>query len=56
MEELIDLIATNGSPSDVSDRIKDLLYVKAAERVEAIRPEVAELVFAGEDQSEGDEE
>jgi hypothetical protein len=55
MEELIDLIATNGSPSDVSDRIKDLLYVKAAERVDSIRPEIAELMFADEDQSGDDE-
>lgn len=55
MEELIDLIATNGSPSDVSDRIKELLYAKAAERVDAVRPEIANLMFGDEDQT-GDQE
>jgi hypothetical protein len=55
MEELIDLIATNGSPSEVSDKIKDLLYVKAAERVDSIRPEIAELMFSDEDQLGDDE-
>ena len=56
MEELIDLIATDGSPSDVSDRIKELLYSKAAERVDAARPEIASLIFGDEDSQEGDEE
>jgi hypothetical protein len=45
MEELIDLIATDGSPSDVSEKIKGLLYAKAAERVDMARPEVASLMF-----------
>lgn len=50
MEDLIDLIATDGSPSDVSNRIKELLYAKAAERVELSRPEVAASMFdSGED-------
>lgn len=45
MEELIDLIATNGSPSDVSNKIKDLLYAKAGEKVNAVRPEISSLMF-----------
>ena len=55
MEELIDLIATDGSPSDVSNRIKDLLYAKAAERVEFARPEVASVMF-GDNNPEGENE
>ena len=55
MEELIDLIATDGAPSDVSDKIKELLYTKAAERVDAARPEIASLIFGDEDQP-GDNE
>jgi len=55
MEELIDLIATDGSPSDVSDKIKELLYAKSSERVDSARPEVAALMFGGEDQT-GDTE
>jgi hypothetical protein len=54
MEELIDLIATDGSAADVSDRIKDLLYTKAAERVDSARPYVAASMFG--DDSEGEEE
>lgn len=55
MEELIDLIATDGSPSDVSAKVKELLYAKASERVDSARPEVAAMMFGGADQS-GDEE
>ena len=45
MEELVDLIATDASPSDVSDKIKDALMAKAATRIDALRPEVASSVF-----------
>jgi len=55
MEELIDLIATDGAPSDVSDKIKELLYAKAAERVDAARPEIASLMFDDADQTGEDE-
>lgn len=55
MEELIDLIATDGSPSDVSDAIKQLLYTKASDRVDGARPEIASVMF-GENDSTGDNE
>jgi len=45
MEELGDLIATDASASDVSDKIKDALMAKAAARIDALRPEVASTVF-----------
>ena len=48
MEELVDLIATDASASDVSDKIKDALMVKAATRIDAFRPEIASTVFDGE--------
>ena len=48
MEELVDLIATDASASDVSDKIKDALMAKAATRIDALRPEVASTVFDGE--------
>jgi hypothetical protein len=54
MEELIDLIATDSSASSISDKIKDLLYAKAAERVDLSRPEVAASLF-GQDESEIEE-
>ena len=45
MEDLVDLIATDASASDVSDKIKDALMAKAAARIDALRPEVASTVF-----------
>jgi len=48
MEELIDLIATDSSASDITDTIKDLLYAKAAERIDNARPHVASAMFGEE--------
>jgi hypothetical protein len=55
MEELIDLIATDRSPADISDKIKELLYAKAAERIDVARPEVASIMFDSQDQYGEDE-
>jgi hypothetical protein len=55
MEELMDLIATNESPSQVSDKIKDLLFSKSAERLENMRSAVASQLF-GENESEEESE
>ena len=49
MEELVDLIATDASPSDVSDKIKDALMAKASARIDALRPQVASNVFDAEE-------
>ena len=48
MEDLVDLIATDASASDVSDKIKERLYAKAAEYVDAARPVVAADLFGTE--------
>ena len=48
MEDVIDLIATDASPSDVSDKMKEILYAKAAERVDIARPYVANAMFGQE--------
>lgn len=52
MEELIDLIVTDQSPSDVSEKIKELLYAKAANRVDSFRPEVASSMFGNNEDQE----
>ena len=52
MEDVIDLIATDSSASEISDKIKDILYSKAAERVDALRPVVANSLFGGETEDE----
>ena len=49
MEEIIDLIATDSSATDISDAIKNALYSKAAEKVDAFRPEVASSLFGESD-------
>jgi len=48
MEDVIDLIATGGSQSDVSDKMKEILYAKAAERIDIARPYVANAMFGQE--------
>ena len=41
----MDMIAADDSASQVSDKIKDILYAKTAERVDEYRPAVACGVF-----------
>jgi hypothetical protein len=45
MEDLLDMIATDESPSMVSDKIKELLFAKSAEKIDGFRPEVASSLF-----------
>ena len=52
MEEIVDLIVTDSSPNDISDRIKDVLLTKSAERIEAERSNIGTSMF---DDSEVDE-
>lgn len=53
MEDLIDLIATDASPAEISDSIKSVLYAKAAERIDGARPIIASVMF---DEGETNEE
>ena len=52
--ELMDMIIADKSPSQISDRIKDMLFAKSAERVDSYRPEVAKNSF-NEPQDSADE-
>ena len=52
MEELLDLMVTDESPSQISDRIKEILFAKSAERVEASRPVVANSLFGDDSEIE----
>tara|TARA_A100001201_G_scaffold4811_2_gene9246 strand:- start:700 stop:900 length:201 start_codon:yes stop_codon:yes gene_type:complete len=54
MEELLDMIAADESPSQISDKIKDLLFAKSAERVDAFKPVAANSMF-GDDSEVEDE-
>jgi len=45
MDELMDLLVKDESSSQISDKIKDILFSKSAEKIEAIRPTVAASIF-----------
>ena len=45
MDELLDNIITDDSPSQISDAIKDMLYAKTAERVNAYKQTAADAIF-----------
>lgn len=56
MEEIVDLIATDSPAVDISNKIKEVLFGKASERIENIRPEVAKIMFDGEIENDTQEE
>ena len=45
----MDMILTDESPSQISDTIKNTLFSKSAERVDAVRPDVASTMFADDE-------
>ena len=45
MDELLDMIATDASPTDISDSIKDTLYAKAADKINHQRADIAMQMF-----------
>ena len=52
MDDLMDMIVADESPSQISDKIKDMLFSKSAEKIDAFRPTVAANVFGLNDESE----
>jgi len=52
MDTIIDLIATDSSPSDISDSIKSALFTKSAEKLNNLRPQIANSLFGNEDNDE----
>jgi len=45
MEDIVNLIATDASAAQISDQIKDALFNKSAEKIEALKPNVANSFF-----------
>ena len=56
MENIIDLIATDASPSDITSEIKSALFAKASEKIDVLRPEVANSLFNSEEEENTEEE
>ena len=53
--DLMDMIAADDSASQISDKIKDVLFAKSAGKVDAHRPNAANSLF-GEPPEEADDE
>ena len=54
MDELMNLIIADESPSEISDSIKNQLFAKGAARVDALMPAVANAMLGYELESEED--
>ena len=50
--ELMDMIIADKSPSQISDRIKDMLFAKTADKVDGHRSNVANQTFDSPDSEE----
>ena len=56
MDELMNLVIADESPSEISDSIKNQLFAKAGARVDAVKPAVANAMLGYEIESEEDVE
>ena len=45
----MDMIVNDESPSQISDKLKDMLYAKSAEKIETARPVVANSLFGNQE-------
>ena len=54
MDELMDMMTTDESPSQISDKIKEILFNKSAERIDAFKTDVANGVFGDVDLEDED--
>ena len=50
MDDLLDMIVADESPSQVSDKIKELLFAKSAEKIDSFRPNVAVSMFGTDEE------
>ena len=56
MDELMNLMIADESPSEISDSIKNHLFAKAGAKVDALKPAVANTMMGYELESEEDVE
>ena len=45
----MDMMAADAAASDISDKIKEILYTKSAEKVNGVRPSVGAGLFGEEE-------
>ena len=53
-DNLMDMIISDEAPSNISDKIKDILYAKSAEKIDGVKGSVAAATF-GTDQEAVDQ-
>mgnify|MGYP003147006967 FL=1 len=56
MDDLMDMIISDESPSQITDKIKEVLYAKSAERIDMIKPVIAADMFNNDEQDSSEEE
>jgi hypothetical protein len=56
MEDIIDLIATDSAPSEISASIKNALFLKSVERIDELKPAIASSMFDLEQEVETSQE
>ena len=56
MDELLDMMITDESPSQISDKIKDMIYSKTASRVDAYKSTVGNALFNGQPEEVSDDQ
>ena len=56
-DNLMDMIISDESPSNISDKIKDILFAKSAEKIDGVKGSVAASTFGStpEDQETVDQ-
>ena len=52
MDDILDMIVADESPSQISDKIKEVLYAKSADKIDDFRPTVGNSMFDTEVQEE----
>ena len=55
MDQIVNMIINDENASDITDKIKEVLYSKSAENIEALKPYVAATVFDDDYDNEEEE-
>jgi len=56
MDDLLDMIVSDEPPSQISDKIKELLFAKSSEKIDEFRPAVANSMFGTTEEDTEEEE
>jgi len=48
--ELMDMVLTGGSPEEVTDKIKEILYTKSSSIIDELKPPIAQAMFNQEEE------